>query len=181
MSEDDENTLNIYMQTNIMNSVNVATLSSIVWLLHWFPTPGLSALLMEKGLAKFLEWFSILQRHILADSRTDCSIFRKGGNRMDQPSDLVNEIELATTNFLTGDLIQCIPNWSMVTFGGCWSDVTTMIHYHDQLFPVLSDQALPPSVRIRSDFPGHSVLLTSSKNVRARVLVVLVVTLMKIF
>ena len=65
------------------------------------------------------------------------------------------------------DLIQCIPNWSMVTFGGCLSDVTTVIHYHDQLFPVLSDQALPPSVQIRSDFPWHSVSLTGSKNFRA--------------
>ena len=163
-----EKTLNIFLQSKIMAVVNVAMLSSITWLLHWFPTPGLSAILTGKGPVKFLEWFARFQKHILADSKTNCNIFRKAGNRVDKPCELFKEVQLAASDFTNADLASCNPDWSNVTFGGCPSDVVALTHYRDHLLPVLSGKALPIGLRISSNFLSHAASITGSENFTAK-------------
>ena len=163
-----EKTLNIFLQSRIMAIVNVAMLSSIIWLLHWFPTPGLGAILTGKGPVKFLEWFARFQKHILAGSRTNYNIFRKAGNRMEKPSELFEEIQLAVTDLTAADLANCNPKWSNVTFGGCPSDVVALTHYRDHLLPVLSGKALPIGLRISTNFLTYAASITGTKNFIAK-------------
>ena len=50
--------------------MNAVMLYSMIWMVHWFPTPGIACLTTRKEPLKFLKWFSNFELEY-NDSNTD--------------------------------------------------------------------------------------------------------------
>jgi len=145
--------LSCYLQSEAMAILNAANLASVCWLLHWFPTPGIAALMTGKEPKEFISWFHRLQLLLLNHAQLGQQ-FYEARDRTDEPGAIISKIIYSTPSITItpDDISTMIPPWRTVTFGGCESDLQALHHLKDKVLPILSKPGLPVDVGIKWDY-----------------------------
>ena len=83
----------IYLQSECYAVLNATMLCSMIWMLHWFVTPGIASLVTRKDPVKFLKWCTNFQVLILKDAFLSSSdLISDLGCRKNDPSSLIFQI-----------------------------------------------------------------------------------------
>ena len=147
--------VNIYLQSECQAVLNTALLCSIIWMLHWFVTPGIANLFTRKDPIKFLKWFSSFQVHVLRGAfLPDLDLKSELGCRKASPTSLIAKIEYLQEfcpAISPEELSYMIPPWGNVIESGCRTDLDAFDHLLYSVHPLLTAQNIPGHLRLQSN------------------------------
>ena len=147
--------LNLYLQSECFAILNATLTSLMIWLLHWWCTPGISALVSKKDPTKFLTWFSAFQIEILKGATLPTTALASElGSRLANPSKLLLCIVYSPEIFPTFSpemIAKMIPPWENVTGSNCPTDVIAFDHLFFQVHPTVNGHLTPKHLRLESD------------------------------
>lgn len=147
--------LDLYLQSEAHATLNVANITSLTILIHWFVTPGIAGIVSRKTPVRFLAWFSRFLTAVL-DGATfpGGNPFQGSCDRERHPRRLIKEIQYApghTPPFEPQMLALCIPPWRNVTGGGCDTDQRAFDHLICTVRVMLRADGVPSHYKWESD------------------------------
>ena len=149
--------LDLYLQSECFALLNATLVSLMTWMVHWFVTPGISALVSKKDPEKFLRWMATFQVEVLKGAILPTpALFHELSCRSSDPSALLSKISyLPGSNpvFRPGLVAMLIPPWDNITGNNCPTDILAFSHLFQHLHPEINANSTPKHLRLESD-PG---------------------------
>ena len=147
--------LNLYLQSESIAMMNAAALYSMIWMVHWFPTPGIASLTTRKDPVKFFKWFSNFQLSVLKGAFLPTSaLFSEHSCRSADPKKMISMISYHAGHdplFSAEKLASCIPSWGNPISSNCFSDLTAIEHILNVIYAVVNAPGVPTHLRFESD------------------------------
>ncbi len=164
--------LDLYLQSEVHATLNVANVACLTILIHWFVTPGIAGVVSRKTPVRFLAWFSRFFMAVLdGASFPDGNPFQGDCDRERRPRRLIESIQYAagyTPPVEPGMLALCIPPWRNVTGGGCISDQQAFDHLICKVRAMLRADGVPLHYQWESDLRMIDGFLTGKPSPSAR-------------
>ena len=164
--------LDVYLQSESIAIMNAVALYSMLWLVHWFPTPGIAALTSRKDPLRFFRWFSNFQIAVLKGAvLPKHALFNEKGCRILDPSEMISCISYKSGSsalFLPSDLAACLPPWGSITSAGCKTDLEAIDHILKKIRPIVNASGVPGHLRLESDPEMISRALTGENQLSGK-------------
>ena len=138
--------INLYKQVKATTILNAITLSQMVILIHIFPTPGIACLMSRKNPENFFRWFTHFITTISSDYHLPAHSLIV--DRTTNYKACLTSLHQNCESFITvNQLVEMLPSWNSIVYGGCPTDQLAISHAYFNLLPVFQQNFIRPELQ----------------------------------